>query len=316
MHRQSYGVIGALALMLGAAAPLRAETAAVVETLPAQGIHYLGWSRFHYNDLIGDGHDRWQTGGLSLSVLAGADWTGRAPVAPFSLWEFRLGGSVIAPQSLEHPAADDRRYVSRTELSARSYFEQAGWQAMVGFGVVGIGPDRLPGKVQDALHDILDQPDPQAAQDQQLGNKVWPMVVAELRYPVELSERTQLIPFVAGKSGDEDLLTAGADLVFNAGHGELWLRDDVLGRLYLGLGDTYARATRFGLGADVSHVGHSDLFPGETIAAEETRYRLRAFISHGWGWGHISYGATWLSKEFTTQPEGQVVGDLRVDIRF
>ncbi|WP_339113237.1 lipid A-modifier LpxR family protein [Thioclava sp. GXIMD2076] len=301
-------IAGLLAAYAGLAAPACSEN--------ASGFQYLGWSRFQYNDLIGDGHDRWQSGGISVSVLAGREPEATLPAQPFALWEFRLSGAVIAPQSLTRPAAQDRRYVSRSELSARSYFEQGGWQGMVGFGLVGIGPDTLPGKVQKELHDLLDQPDPSAAQDDQLGDEIWPMVAAELRYPVDLGPQTRLVPFVSGKSGDEDLLTAGVDLLINAPQPMLWLRDDTLGRLYMGLGDKYTGGTTFGLGADVTHVGHSNLFPEGGVEAEDTRYRLRAFVSHSWDTMRLSYGATWLSEEYVGQPEGQVVGDLRLDIRF
>ena len=72
------------------------------------------------------------------------------------------------------------------------------------------------------------------------------------------------------------------------------------------------------LGADIAHVESSEFLPAERgFDVENTRERLRA----GFHWQNkhglaVFYGLTYLSEEFQDQPEGQILGSVRLHLRF
>ena len=100
------------------------------------------------------------------------------------------------------------------------------------------------------------------------------------------------------------------------GQGELLAREQVTGHRYRVI---YASApgTSFVLGGDLAYVEDSVYLPsGRGYALEDTRARLRAGLHWQGSRASLFYGLTYLSEEFSTQPEGQVTGSLRVKFRF
>lgn len=276
----------------------------------------LGFGHFLNNDVLGDGKDRWQTGSYTMSWLRGPQWQGQLPAQPFEILEYRLSGAVIAPSRLKS-LRGDRRYVGKAAFSIHTPFALgAGTEADLGFGLVWTGPANGISDLQRALHDLLDEPPPRAAQTQ-LPNHIYPMVSAEIARPMALG-RAELRPFLEARAGDEKLLRVGADLAFGQRErGALWRRDEITGHRYVGIGGTDAGGTAFVVGADVAHVFDSAYLPGGwEVQPEQTRSRLRAGVSTRLGRVGLFYGLTWLSREFVGQPEGQLVGSVRLRLRF
>lgn len=305
-------VLGGLtASLLIASAPARAEGARQT----------LGFGHFFDNDVIGDGKDRWQSGSYTLSWLRGKGWSGQLPAQPFAVMEYRLGGSILAPENLVTPAAGDRRYVAKSQFSAHTQFApRAGLEADLGLGFVWTGPSNGLSQLQEFLHRAFSAPAPRAA-DTQLGNHVYPYLNAELARPVSLGGAlggAQLRPFVEARAGEESYLRAGADLAFGASEeGALWLRDEVTGQRYPGIAGTSSGRTGFVLGADIAHVFDSPyLAKADGVRLVPTRKRLRAGLSTRLGAGTVFYGLTWLSREFESQPEAQLTGSAQLRIRF
>ena len=72
----------------------------------------LGWGRLLTNDALGDGTDRWQTGGYQVSRMRGVSWGGVLPATPGELLEFRASSQIAAPADLVTPKPGDRRYAA------------------------------------------------------------------------------------------------------------------------------------------------------------------------------------------------------------
>ncbi len=304
-------------LVIGAGLSIaRAEEPAVMAGGAEPPVRTLGWGRLMDNDIFGDGEDRWQSAAYNVSVLRGRDWQGSLPAAPFEIMEYRFGVGIVAPWDLEAPWPDDRRYAGRLEFAANTYFETAGLETQLGLGLVAIGPATGVSDLHEGVHDLIDAPDPAAAAAQQLGNHLYPVLTAEIGRGLDLG-RAELRPFAAVRAGDESLWRAGFDLSFGAREtGALWLRDTVTGQRYTGIAGQ-GGGTAFTLGADIAHVFDSAYFPGsDAIAFKQTRGRVRAGVKTWLGPVGVFYGATWLSEEFEGQYESQVVGSLRIDLKF
>ncbi|MDD8022934.1 MAG: DUF2219 family protein [Paracoccaceae bacterium] len=311
MRTPSFSGLGAivslaLAALTALGAPAQAEGARQM----------LGVGRFFYNDYFGDGEDRWQTGGYSLSVVRGTGWDGALPTRPFDIMEYRFGGSIIAPSVLRNPPAGDRRYVGRLTGAANTYFDLRGIETRVGLGLTAVGPGTGIASLHKDLHDLFSAPRPVVAEDQ-LPNKLYPVISAEIGRGFDLAGG-ELRPFAEARAGDETYVRAGADFSFGAREsGALWLRDDVTGQRYVGVSGEGGENTSFVVGGDIARVFDSAYFPSaDGVDVEKTRSRLRAGVSTRIGFVGVFYGLTWLSEEYVGQPEGQVVGGLRARVNF
>ncbi|HHN73386.1 MAG TPA: DUF2219 family protein, partial [Thermopetrobacter sp.] len=91
----------------------------------------------------------------------------------------------------------------------------------------------------------------------------------------------------------------------------------VTGQFYRGTGDAGSAGYSLLLGADTARVFDSYLLPGaDGYVLTDRRSRLRAGIHWQGATGSAFYGVTWLSEEFTAQPEPQAVGSLQLRLRF
>ncbi len=316
LHRFMNALCGLalVAALVAAPAPAIAETSFDAARM---GRQTLGFGHFFDNDVIGDGADRWQSGSYTMSWLRGVSWQGSLPRRPFEIVEYRLGGAIVAPARLAGPAAGDRRYVAKSQISMHSHFSpRHGTEAELGLGLVWTGPSNGLASLQRALHRIFSAPRPSAA-DTQLGNHLYPVLSGEFARPFGLGG-AEWRPFLEARAGDETLLRLGLDLAFGGRErGALWLRDTVTGQRYVGIAGTAETVTGFVLGADIAHVFDSAYFPAaDGVAFAPTRKRLRAGISTRNGAFGLFYGLAWLSEEFEGQPEGQVVGSLRGRVNF
>lgn len=277
----------------------------------------LGWGRLLNNDVLGDLRDRWQTGSYAVSLLRGPAWTGALPDRLGDLLEYRFSGAIMAAADLDSPAPDDRRFVGSLALGVYSHATWAGMQTSLGMDLVVLGPQTGLGRFQSWLHRLLGD---RRISDLsgQLGNAVVPTLQAEVRRVVVLDDRMTVVPFVAAKAGVENLVRVGGDMVIgNFGQGGYLLRDDTTGQRYRGIAGTGGSAMSLTLGGDVAHVFGSDYLPnGGGAVATATRARLRAGLAWQGQRSSAFYGVTYLTPEFDSQPEGQLVGSVNLNLRF
>lgn len=318
--------VAALALTFGvAAAPAQAGNPgaegtaepALIAPLPPQR-QKLGYGRLTSNDVIGEHTDRWRTGSVSSSRAWGYRWDGAAPAALGDILELRLQGQVMTPENLGAVNPNDRPFAGALSVGLHSHAQFSGLDLTLGADLVVIGPQTGLDDFVGAVHDLLDAPQASnAVLAGQVGNQVRPTVVAEIGRSYDLGGQVYLRPFAEARAGDETLLRAGADVSFGRiGQGELLAREQVTGHRYRVI---YASApgTSFVLGGDLAYVEDSVYLPsGRGYALEDTRARLRAGLHWQGSRASLFYGLTYLSEEFSTQPEGQVTGSLRVKFRF
>ncbi len=276
----------------------------------------LGWGRMFDNDVLGDLHDRWQSGSYTVSVVRGPDWTGALPTTPGAVLEYRFSASTVTPADLADPAADDRRYAGPLSAGLHTHFDWRGIETSLGADLVAVGPQTGVGQFQSWLHGVLGMNKPDLTN--QLGDAVYPTVQAEMGRSYAVSDAVTVRPFVAAAAGVETLVRAGGDLVIGSfGNGALMLRDDTTGQRYRAVPGERTPALSFTLGGDVAHVFGSALLPdGGTAVTRDTRGRLRAGVAWQGEKSSAFYGLTYLTPEFESQPEGQLVGSVNFHFRF
>ena len=304
---RSVAAAASFALLGGLAVP---GAAAAQETVT------LGFGRLFHNDLIGDGHDRWRTGGYSVAMLRGPVWDGTLPDRPGAILEYRLRSEVIVPAAVIG-SPGYRPYVGTISGGVHTHFGLGALEASVGVDVLAMGPQTGVSDFQEGFHDLFGLDGPRGVA-LQLDDAVHVGGTAELVWPVSLSDGVTFRPFVEAQGGIETLGRVGADVLVGAvASGGLLTRDVVTGHLIRAIeGD--ASGFAFVAGADWAQVGESAYLPEERgIAAEEARWRARAGVHMQLG-PDISalYGMTYLSEEYVGQPEGQFVGSLKVNFNF
>lgn len=275
----------------------------------------LGFGRLFNNDTLGDGQDRWHSGGYTLSLVRGPSWDGSLPDRPGVILEYRLRGDIVAASNLENPAPNDRRYAGTLAIGVHTHFNAAGFDMRAGVDLVGIGPMTGVGSFQKDFHNIFGLSEPDLSN--QIGNRLRPTASVEVARSIDLGS-ARLRPFVEAQAGAESLVRAGADVIVGSfGEGGLFLRDVVSGQLYPGIRSNGDDGLSVVLGADVAHVFSSVYLPeGGQVELTDTRTRVRGGINWRSGGSEVFYGVTWLSEEFESQPEGQLVGSLRLSLRF
>lgn len=276
----------------------------------------LGWGRLFTNDIFGDTRDRWRTGSYTLSRVRGTDWSGSLPTAPGALVEFRAVGETIAPADLVAPDPDDRRYVGSLTFGLHTHFDWQGFDTSLGGNLVITGEQTGASDLQGRIHDLVGLPEPQVFGDQ-IGNNFFPTAVAEIGRRVALP-LGEMRPFVEAQAGVETFVRVGADLSFGGYTREaLMLRDGPSGQLYRAVAASRTDGFSFTLGGDIARVFDSEYFvAGDAAQANDTRSRLRAGVHWQGESSEMFYGLTWLGKEFTTQPDTQVLGSVNLRLKF
>lgn len=278
----------------------------------------IGYGRLIVNDFLGDGRDRWRSGSVIGSHVFGPQWTGELPANPGEIFELRIMGQVIAPQSLTAPAAGDRAYAGALSVGLHTHFERNATEFSLGSDLTIIGPQNGLGDFQSWLHDQFGVAGPSnAVLNSQIGNQFTLGAVAEVGRRIALGTNAELRPFAELRLGDENLVRAGFDLTLGTfGQNDLLVRDPITGLRYSTMGSR-PQGVSFIVGADTAYVDSSVYLPASGAATlENARHRVRA----GFNWqgkSHsVYYGASWLSPEFSGQSEGQVVGAVRVKLDF
>ncbi|MDR5654912.1 lipid A-modifier LpxR family protein [Ruixingdingia sedimenti] len=283
----------------------------------AQDRQVLGHGRLFSNDFIGDGHDRWRSGAYVVSRVTGPEWQGHLPSEFGAIREYRFRSEIIQPRSLTNPGPRDRRYAGVLSAGVHTHLALGRAEASVGADLVMVGPQTLVGRFQRGAHQMLGHDRPMVLGNQ-IGNRLLPTLSGEVGLPLVLADGVSLRPFVEGQAGAETYLRAGADMVVGRfGEGGLMLRDVGTGQRYRGVPGATVPGLSFVLGADVAHVTHSAFLPdGGAATLSDERTRLRAGLHWQGRRSDLFYGVTRLGREFEEQPEGQVIGSLRLRIRF
>jgi hypothetical protein len=295
----------AAALALACAAPLA-----------AQERRTLGFGRLFSNDYFGDGRDRWHTGSYVFSVVRGPEWQGRLPERLGAILEYRLRTEIIAPARVVR-GRPDRPYVGALSVGLHSHAGLGPFELSAGADLTAVGPQTRLSAFHEWYHELLSMPRPLGL-DSELGDAVHATFAAELAWPVRLGPNLTLRPYAAAQTGVEDLWRIGADVILGrVGQESLMLRDVTTGTLYRGVEDA---ATGFALiaGADWTQVKGSAYLP-ESEGFLPTEERTRARIGVHWQIApqtSFYYGVTWLSEEFVGQPEGQLLGSLKLNFNF
>ncbi|PWG17702.1 lipid A-modifier LpxR family protein [Salibaculum griseiflavum] len=285
----------------------------------AQERETLGWGRILNNDFLGDGKDRWRSSSYGVSLVRGPGWSGDLPGRAGQILEYRLRGEIIAPRALNGPQSDDRAYAGMLSVGLHTHWARHGVEASMGVDIIATGPQTGWTDAQDWFHDLVNQPRPSPSViANQVPDGIHPTATVELGYPVALSARTEARPFIEAQYGLEDLVRVGVDFrLGELGDGALDLRDPTTGQRYRAV--TQDRGGwEWVAGADVALVGDSMLFPaGFGTQTRDSRWRLR-LGSHWQGGKDVTffYGATYLSEEYVGQPEGQVVGSIKLNFKF
>ncbi|WP_294622111.1 lipid A-modifier LpxR family protein [uncultured Roseovarius sp.] len=293
-----------------------------LQVTPAQAEDrgYLGHGRLITNDVLGDGYDRWRTGSVALSYLWGPDWQGQRPDAFGQMLELRFNAEILGPENLFTPAAGDRPYAQAFTMGLHSHFMAGEAEVALGGDVTVTGPQLGFDDVQEVFHDALGGRDPSpATKAAQISNDVHATAVMEMGRTYRFrAGGTALRPFVEARVGVETMVRAGADVMFGGlGQGGLMLREPVTGQLYKAIDDD-TKGLKFVLGGDVAYVADSIFLPSSRgYRLTDTRNRLRAGVHwEGAKGSKLFYGVTWLDKEFKAQRETQVVGSVRLDLKF
>lgn len=285
----------------------------------AQDRETLGIGRIFTNDYFGDNNDRWRSGSYAYSIVRGPQGQGTLTATPGVVLEYRLRSEIIAPARLNGAGSDDRAYVGALSAGLHTHFAAGGAQVSGGIDLVAVGPQTGIANMQDWFHDVVSAPNiSDAVEARQIGNAVYPTALGEVSYLVPMGNGAVLRPFIEAQYGVEDFVRIGADVMIGEVlQGDLWLRDSTTGQLYSGIESARA-GTGFIIGADYAAIGDSAYFPaGFGTVAEDSRFRARAGVH--WRFGdNISYfyGVTYLSEEFVGQPEGQIVGSLKLNFNF
>jgi len=278
----------------------------------------LGYGRLTTNDVIGDGQDRWRTGSVTMSRAWGAGWFGTAPSEFGALLETRVQGQIIAPANLVQADPTDRPHTGTLSIGVHSPFTRGALEFSVGADLLVIGPQTRLGDLQKAIHGMTG--DPQLSPGVialQTGNHLRPTLVAEIARQFPLGKRTRLRPFTELRAGDETLLRVGADITFGGvTNGELLSRESVTGQRYRVIYRS-GPGVSFVFGGDVAHVSQSVYLPadrGYRLTPRRDRVRMGLY----WQGRNASvfYGLTYLGREFQAQDEGQVLGSVRLKVRF
>lgn len=279
----------------------------------------LGYGRLTSNDLFGDGHDRWRTGSVTMSRAFGyRAWTGQAPSQLGQLLETRVQGQIITPANLQKVDLTDRPYAGALSFGLHTHASNRGFDYTIGADLVVIGPQTHLDDLQNLLHDAIGIKGPsEEVLALQIGNKVRLTAVGEIGRSYDLGEMVTFRPFGEARIGDETLVRVGADLsIGSIGRGELFARESISGQRYRVIyrsGPGYSVT----MGADIAYVSQSVYLPkdrGYTLSPHRDRVRFGI----RWQGDNASafYGLTYLGKEFEGQPEGQLIGSIRIKLRF
>ncbi|TYB82332.1 lipid A-modifier LpxR family protein [Maritimibacter fusiformis] len=291
------------------------------QTLPARAGETvsLGFGRLFTNDALGDGQDRWRSGAYQMSWMRGPEGLTGLPGRAGELIEYRFSTRILAPANGVTPAPGDRRYAGVSALGVYTHFTDRGFDFSLGAELVAVGPMTGVGAFHDWSHDMMGMTRPSAAVlNGQFPNAFHPTLAGEIAWPARITENVTFRPFVQGRLGDETYIRIGGDILIGAGFDRgVLARDETTGITYQTFDSARLPGWGFLVGADSALVGRSVYLPASAgFDLTPLRHRVRAGVQYQGEHFGIFYGATWLGREFSAQPESQVVGSLQIRLDF
>ncbi|MCF6234654.1 MAG: lipid A deacylase LpxR family protein [Rhodobacteraceae bacterium] len=278
----------------------------------------LGYGRLTTNDLLGDGHDRWRTGSITSSRVWGYAWSGSAPSQFGALLETRLQGQIIAPAGLTRANPADRPYAGILSVGLHTHFKRGAVEFAAGVDLAVIGPQTQLDSLQSKLHNIAGAPEPSTGVlALQIDNQVRPTIVTEMAQVFRLGRRIDIRPFAELRAGAETMARVGADFTIGqVTRNELLARESVTGQRYRVIYRSEPGVS-FVFGGDVAVVSNSVYLPEDRgFLLTKSRTRLRAGLHWQGKNSSLFYGLSYLGQEFEAQPNGQIVGSVRLKFRF
>ncbi len=295
-----------------------------------------------WNDYLGDGKDRWKTGGISQSFLfpeaifeRGRWFPGRA-----SALEINVRALAMTPDntSTDTPDPKDRPYAQyaaagvylRTIARPRPLGPALWRQDELRLGVeIGWQGEPLPlFDVQDGIHAMTGTDGGSGKRARTIPGEVLANLEGRQtwRFHFEGAARdVEFAPFVQGSAGmRENALRLGGDLFLGTAlEGRTWGYEPATGAMIAGtMSPRPTPQLTFFAGGDVGFVA-SDAFldggvtvDGASVPRRTVVPRARAGALLDWGRMAFAFSLNWLGREFRRQPEGQVVGAFQIKYRF
>ena len=296
-----------------------------------------------WNDSFGDGEDRWKTGGITQGWVFPERRFTDSPLIPgrSSGVEIRARALVMTPENtaVPTPQPDDRPFAQFAALGA--FLRSSDSPDPVGAGVsmgaedrigieVGWQGDPLPlYDITEAIHDVTgtNQDGFDVVNDLD-GEMLFTLDAGRtLRFHRSMGPTldVELAPFVTTRIGTQEITArTGGDILFGSSlAGRTWNHDPAIGALISG-GSIPRDGVEWTLwvGGDVGTVardafldGGSDR-SGPSVSRESVTARARAGAMVEYGAFAVSYSVNWLSREFKTQDEGQMIGAIALKYRF
>ncbi len=277
----------------------------------------LGESVTHTNDIIGDGKDRWRTATVDISYLYGPQNMATLPARFGTFIEVRVRGEMINPEFVALPyPPDDRPYVGVLSFGVASHMRRQNTEQSLGFDMVMIGPSTGVSGLQNWVHSFQNPINPQIIRDQ-LPDALYPTISYEYAKVYTVGPAS-LRPFADLQIGVETYARAGVDLTLARAPAQgVRLRNNLTGQRVPALNPDGGRQFSLGVGADIAYVVSSAYLPASSgVSLSRFRARLRAGAFYQSQKFDLFYGASWLSPEFTTQREGQIIGAFSLGVRF
>ena len=326
--------------------------AAIITVLPAvatadardEGYKWLSENRdimaegAIWNDRIGDGKDRYKTGGMTQSWVFPETLFFDERIIPgrVSAIELQGRGFIATPDNTQSGgSANDRPFVQYVGVGAyhRSWSRPTRFSDTTTGAVetragieIGWQGDPLPlFDIQDALHG-----DTQVTLNNSntIDSEFLLNLEIEGVYRRQTSSRfldLDLAPFIRVSTGmRENSVRAGADIVIGSSlNARTWNHEPAIGALIPGGSKQRAGLNwAIWIGGDAGYVA-SDAFldggftaDGPEVERETLTFRLRAGLMLEYDPVAVVYSINWLSPEFERQPEGQLIGAVSLKYRF
>lgn len=271
-------------------------------------------SGFMNNDFIGDGRDRWQTG--SYTQFFSFHETG-----PYD-FDLRLRGMVMSPWSKKHQARGaDRYYVEVLTFGAYLNNRIGNYDVVAGGDLAVIGDQTGLADLQDSIHDWVGSKgfSPSQRQVPHIANDLKTAALGEVAWNNVVGDKLNIRPYVSAQVGYETFLRAGVDfLIGGYASAAQYVRDPATGFVEPSSADRQSSifSTSVVVGFDISHVESNDFLPEDHVSLKEEQHRIRIGLRSHYRNVSAFYGATYLSEEFQSQREGQIVGTVSLNIAF
>ena len=291
-----------------------------------------------WNDWLGDGNDRYKSAGVTQSwVIPEIRMSQERWIeGNTSALELQVRGFIATPDNTEIGGAPgDRPFAQYAGVGAhlrtmqrpvRMGAQTFVWQETRAGVEVGYQGEPLPFfEIMEMVHGeggVLITPT-NTIDGELLANLE---ARRTLRIHMDLpTADLQFAPFVQGSAGmRENSARLGMDVIYGGNlAGRTWNHDPAIGTMMPGASKPkkgYQWAVW--VGGDVGYVATDAMLDGgfsgdgPSVTKERVTTRFRTGFLFGYDPIAFSYTVTWLSPEFTQQPQGQLVGAITVKYRF